>query len=363
MRAPRRSTRQSVLEVFSQNAERIQKVVLDLIGRFPADLDALGARGGPRADARRRPRHLARGHPAVRDRPLRERRTGASRDRRFRPAACRSASCVRSIRAEPRWWLDSARRLLAAGYAGIWSWDHYMGRGDLTVPTVEAWTILSMAAGASERGTVGTFVANLMNRHPAVVARMAGTLQIASGGRFVLGIGIGGAAAGARGLRHAVPRGRRARGAPGGGRRRHPGAVDGRPGDPASRRSTRCTGRPRFRCRFRRHGSSSVARPATAPGWPARSAMAGRPSTTTSRRTSRPISRPLRGTAGRAPISWSSSASRATGSATRRSARRTWVRAPRAAWERWQGAGADGAIVLARTTDDVDALVSAVERW
>ena len=35
---------QSVLEVFSQNAERIQKVVLDLIGRFPKDLDALGAR-------------------------------------------------------------------------------------------------------------------------------------------------------------------------------------------------------------------------------------------------------------------------------------------------------------------------------
>jgi 5'-methylthioadenosine phosphorylase len=35
---------QSVLEVFAQNAERIQAVVLDLIGRFPADLDALGAR-------------------------------------------------------------------------------------------------------------------------------------------------------------------------------------------------------------------------------------------------------------------------------------------------------------------------------
>ena len=34
----------SVLEVFAQNAERIQKVVLDLIGRFPADLEALGAR-------------------------------------------------------------------------------------------------------------------------------------------------------------------------------------------------------------------------------------------------------------------------------------------------------------------------------
>ena len=34
----------SVLEVFAQNAERIQKVVLDMIERFPADLDALGAR-------------------------------------------------------------------------------------------------------------------------------------------------------------------------------------------------------------------------------------------------------------------------------------------------------------------------------
>ena len=34
----------SVLEVFTQNAERIQQVVLDLIGRMPADLDALGAR-------------------------------------------------------------------------------------------------------------------------------------------------------------------------------------------------------------------------------------------------------------------------------------------------------------------------------
>jgi 5'-methylthioadenosine phosphorylase len=34
----------SVLEVFAANAERIQKVVLEMIGRFPADLDALGAR-------------------------------------------------------------------------------------------------------------------------------------------------------------------------------------------------------------------------------------------------------------------------------------------------------------------------------
>ncbi len=46
--------------------------------------------------------------------------------------------CIRSIRAEPAWWLESARRLDAAGYAGLWCWDHFMGRGDKTVPVVEA---------------------------------------------------------------------------------------------------------------------------------------------------------------------------------------------------------------------------------
>jgi len=37
-----------------------------------------------------------------------------------------------------------------------------------------------------------TFVLNVMNRPPSVVARMAATLQEVSGGRLVLGIGIGG---------------------------------------------------------------------------------------------------------------------------------------------------------------------------
>src|SRR3954454_18710990 len=86
---------------------------------------------------------------------------------------------IRSIRAEPGWWLESARRLDAAGYDGVWTWDHFMGQGDTTVPVVEGWTILSMAAASTERATVGTFVVNVMNRHPAVLARMASTLQIA----------------------------------------------------------------------------------------------------------------------------------------------------------------------------------------
>jgi alkanesulfonate monooxygenase SsuD/methylene tetrahydromethanopterin reductase-like flavin-dependent oxidoreductase (luciferase family) len=40
-----------------------------------------------------------------------------------------------------------------------------------------------------------------------------------------------------------------------------------------------------------------------------------------------------------------------------------WTEAPRETWDRWHSAGADEVIVLAKTTEDVDALVAAVERW
>lgn len=99
---------------------------------------------------------------------------------------------IGSIGATPAWWLESARRLEAAGYRTAWSWDHFVGGGDKTVPVVEQWTILAAAAGATTSLRLGTFITNVMNRHPAVVARMASTLQLASGGRFTLGIGIGG---------------------------------------------------------------------------------------------------------------------------------------------------------------------------
>ena len=135
----------SVLEVFAQNAERIQKVVLDMIGRFPADLDALGARGGAGVHARRRPRYR------------RPRTSGCSRRGcRWRGDATeRAAADRRRPRVDPgravAWWLESARRLDAAGYAGRLGWDHFISRGDQTVPVVEAWTILTAAAASTER--------------------------------------------------------------------------------------------------------------------------------------------------------------------------------------------------------------------
>ena len=97
-----------------------------------------------------------------------------------------------TIGVDAGWWLDAAERLDAAGYRAIWAWDHVMGRGDPTAPVLEAWTMLAAAASRTRSAFLGTFVDNVMNREPALVARMASTLQAVSGGRFRLGIAIGG---------------------------------------------------------------------------------------------------------------------------------------------------------------------------
>jgi alkanesulfonate monooxygenase SsuD/methylene tetrahydromethanopterin reductase-like flavin-dependent oxidoreductase (luciferase family) len=91
------------------------------------------------------------------------------------------------------WWLASAERLDAAGYRGIWAWDHFHVRAGRPKPVLEAWTLIAMAATRTRRATVGPLVANVMNRHPAVLASMAATLASAVPGRLVLGFGIGGA--------------------------------------------------------------------------------------------------------------------------------------------------------------------------
>ena len=64
-----------------------------------------------------------------------------------------------------------------------------------------------------------------------------------------------------------------------------------------------------------------------------------------------------------ARTSASSSGSRATGSGEEPIIESPWAEAPRDAWDRWHAAGADEVIVLAKTTEDVDALVAAVDRW
>ena len=108
--------------------------------------------------------------------------------------APRIGVAIGTVGSQPRWWLESAIRLDQAGYRAVWAWDQLVGRGDRTVPVVEQWTILAAAAGATSRLGVGTFVTNVVLRDPALLAKMAATLQNASGGRLTLSLGIGGGA-------------------------------------------------------------------------------------------------------------------------------------------------------------------------
>jgi alkanesulfonate monooxygenase SsuD/methylene tetrahydromethanopterin reductase-like flavin-dependent oxidoreductase (luciferase family) len=271
--------------------------------------------------------------------------------------------CIRTIRATPDWWLESARRLDDAGYAGVWAWDHFVGKGDRTVPVVEAWTILTAAAATTRQLTVGTFVANVMNRHPAVLARMATTLQTVSSGRLILGIGIGGHPAEHRALGITFPdvpeRVARLEEAVAVLRALWAGGPVTRPSpfyplddavvspmpDPAPRivvggetpAGARLAGRigdgwTTFEDNFE----------ANLPIYLEALEAAGR---------SRADQLVLVGFQGR---DWLSDET-LDGD--------PWVVAPRETWARWQAAGADGAVVTVRTAADVDALVAATERW
>ena len=99
---------------------------------------------------------------------------------------------LRAIGVSYAWFREQSRRLESAGYDGVAIWDHFVSRGVRRDPVLECWTTLAALAGSTSRLRLMTFVLNVMNRPPSVVARMAATLQEVSGGRLVLGIGIGG---------------------------------------------------------------------------------------------------------------------------------------------------------------------------
>jgi alkanesulfonate monooxygenase SsuD/methylene tetrahydromethanopterin reductase-like flavin-dependent oxidoreductase (luciferase family) len=267
-----------------------------------------------------------------------------------------------SIGATAAWWLESARRLEAAGYRGVWSWDHFVGRGDARVPVLEQWTILATAAGATSRLRIGTFVTNVMNRHPSVVARMAATLQEASAGRFSLGIGIGG-----------FPREHEAYGIP------FPAAKEraARLEEAVAVIRALWTGESVTRPSPFYPLVEAIARP---PVEPAPSILIGAGSRAGVGIAARvgdgwAAERPDFEKFGTAYLEALDEAGRrrsdmriALGFSGGKSGQNAldgsaWVTSPRDEWQRWHEAGADEIVVTARTVADVDALVAAADTW
>ena len=77
-------------------------------------------------------------------------------------------------------------------FESAWNFDHfYPIFSDSDGPCLEAWTMLAAMAQATKRVRIGCQVSGMIYRHPAVLANMAATVDIISGGRLDIGVGAG----------------------------------------------------------------------------------------------------------------------------------------------------------------------------
>ena len=98
---------------------------------------------------------------------------------------------------------ELCRRAEATGADSLWAVDHLYWPH----PIAEAFTTLAVAAATTTRPLLGTCVLQLPLRPPSVVAKQATALQHLSGGRFVLGLGVGHPRARVRAGRRRLPAG------------------------------------------------------------------------------------------------------------------------------------------------------------
>ena len=92
--------------------------------------------------------------------------------------------------AEPRQVVDLAASAEAQGWDGFFVWDHIRWHEPVRA-TADPWIVLAAIASATEAIRLGPMVTPVARRRPAKLARETATLDHLSGGRLIMGVGLG----------------------------------------------------------------------------------------------------------------------------------------------------------------------------
>lgn len=92
--------------------------------------------------------------------------------------------------AEPGRVVELAQAAEAAGWEAVFVWDHLAFAWG--TPSADPWVVLAAVAQATTSVRLGTAVTPLPRRRPVVLANAVATLDRLSGGRALLGAGLGG---------------------------------------------------------------------------------------------------------------------------------------------------------------------------
>ncbi|MEU6558605.1 LLM class flavin-dependent oxidoreductase [Nocardia nova] len=93
--------------------------------------------------------------------------------------------------ADPRVLAELAAEAEATGFDGVFVWDHVVRPHRPGLAVCDAWIAVAAIAARTERVVFGPRITPLSRRRPHEVAKQAVALDQLSGGRFVLGVGLG----------------------------------------------------------------------------------------------------------------------------------------------------------------------------